>query len=142
MSDLWVLVANSAEARIYTGKHPRSSLTLLETLQHDASRAPARELISDAPGRVHDRFGPGRHSVESGQRAKTWEAERFAREIADRLSRAYQAGVFARLVVIAAPAFLWQLRRVMDKSVAAAVTAEVNKDLVHADAQTVQDQIP
>jgi protein required for attachment to host cells len=142
MSDLWVLVANSAEARIYRGKHPRAPLTLLETLQHDASRAPARELISDAPGRVHDRFGLGRHSVESGQSAKTEEAERFAREIADRLSRARQAGAFGRLVVVAAPAFLGQLRRVLDKSVAAAVVAEVNKDLVRAGAEAIQDQIP
>lgn len=142
MADIWVLVADSSDARIYAARNLRSPLDLVATLSHQASRLHARDLGSDAPGRVHDRFGPARHSLDEGQQLKTTEKQRFAREIADRLAEAHRQKKFDRLVVMAGPAFLGMLRHLLSKPLAAAVIAEVPKDLVAQDVAAIQAHIP
>jgi protein required for attachment to host cells len=142
MADVWILVADSSEARIYSARNLRSELELVDRLTHEASRLHARELGSDVPGRVHDRFGPGRHSLDQGQQLKHTEKQRFAREIAARLAEAQQQGKFDRLVVMAGPEFLGILRACLDKSVAETVIAEVSKDLVAHDVAAIRTHLP
>lgn len=142
MADIWVLVADGSAAHIYAGKHRRASLELVDSLSHKASRLHTRELLTDAPGRVHDRFGPGRHSIDSGDQVKAEEKQRFAREITAHLAEAQRQKKFSQLVVMAAPAFLGVLREAFSKPLAAAVIAEVAKDLVSHDAVTIQEHVP
>jgi protein required for attachment to host cells len=142
MADVWVLVANSAEARIYAGRHRHAPLTLVDTLTHEAARLHPREVLADAPGRVHDRFGPGRHSIDSGEQVRAEERERFAREIAASLLEAQRQRKFEELIVMAAPAFLGVLRAEFNKPLASAVIAEVPKDLVSQEAAAVAAHVP
>ena len=142
MADVWILVTDSSEARIYSARNLRSELELVDTLTHEASRLHARDLGSDVPGRVHDRFGPGRHSLDQGQQLKHTEKQRFAREIAARLAEAQQQRKFDRLVVMAGPEFLGILRDCLDKSVAETVIAEVSKDLVAHDVAAIRTHLP
>jgi protein required for attachment to host cells len=142
MSDIWVLVADASEARIYSARHARSPLELVESLSHSRSRLHPRDLGSDVPGRVHDRFGPGRHSLDDGPQIKAEERLRFARELATRLSEALRLKKFDRLVVIAGPAFLGNLRDCFGKALAEAVVAEVPKDLVAQDAEAIRAHLP
>jgi protein required for attachment to host cells len=142
MSDLWVLVAESSEARIYAAPHARSPLTLVDTLAHEASRQHPRDLGTDVPGRVHDRFGPARHSMDVSQRVRSEERHRFARQIAARLDEARQRNRFSRLVVMSGPAFLGVLRECFSKRLTEAVVGEVAKDLVDQDAAAIQAHLP
>lgn len=142
MNDIWVLVADSSEARIYSAHQMRAPLELIETLSHAASRLHPRDLGSDVPGRVHDRFGPGRHSLDTGQQIKAEERLRFAREIAALLAEAQRRKRFDRLVVMAGPTFLGNLRDSFSKSLAEAVVAEVHKDLVAQDVEAIQAHLP
>jgi protein required for attachment to host cells len=130
MNDIWVLVADSGEARVFSAPSLRGPLELVETFSHAASRAHPRDLGSDVPGRVHDRFGAARHSLDPAQQIKSEERHRFARELAASLSEAQRTRRFAELVVVAPPTFLGVLRECLPKSVAAAVVKEVPKDLV------------
>ena len=142
MSDIWVLVADASEARIYSVRHARSPIELVESLEHAQSRLHPRDLGSDVPGRVHDRFGPGRHSLDDGPQIKAEERLRFAREIAARLAEALRLKKFDRLVVIAGPAFLGNLRECFGKTLSEAVVAEVPKDLVAQDAEAIRAHLP
>lgn len=142
MSDIWVLVADSSEARIYTARHVGSPLTLVDTLTHAIGRAHPRDLGSDAPGRVHDRMGAARHSIDAGQQIKVEERSRFAREIAARLATAHQQKKFDRLVIMAGPAFLGVLRESMGKALTGAVVAEIAKDLVSHDVAAIEAHLP
>jgi protein required for attachment to host cells len=142
MGDIWVLVADSSEARIYAARHMRSPLTLVDTLTHAISRAHARDVLSDAPGRVYDRIGAGRHSLDATQQMKLEERSRFAREITERLEDAHRQKKFARLVVMAAPAFLGVLREAFRKPLAETIIAEIPKDLVTQDAAAIQAHLP
>jgi protein required for attachment to host cells len=142
MTDIWVLVADSSEARIYAARHRRSPLELVTTMQHEASRIHPRDLGTDVPGRVHDRFGPARHSLNGSQQVKLEERQRFAREIAAHLGEAHRQKKFAQLVVMAGPAFLGVLRESFGKALAATVVAEVPKDLVAHDPAAIQEHLP
>jgi protein required for attachment to host cells len=142
MAQVWVLVADSDEARIYATRSMRSQLELIDTLTHEASRLHARDLGSDRPGRVHDRFGPGRHSLDQGQQLKNTEKQRFAREIAAQLAEGQRLKKFDRLVIMAGPPFLGILRDCLGKALSEAVVATVPKDLVAQDVAAIQAHLP
>jgi protein required for attachment to host cells len=142
MADTWVVVADSSEARIYAARRKKGPLVLVDSLSHAASRMHPRDLVTDVPGRVHDRFGPGRHSLAQGQEIRDEERQRFAREVAGRLAGAQRQKKFDRLIVMAGPAFLGSLRDVFSKPLAEAVVAEIPKDLVGQDATAIQAHLP
>ena len=60
MKPIWLLVANQAEAQIYSTEQVSGNLTLVDTMKHEEGAAHARDLTSDAPGRAFDRMArPG-----------------------------------------------------------------------------------
>ena len=62
---------------------------------------------------------------------KEVEAQRFSRELLERLNRALQEGRFSHLVVAAAPHFLGLLRAGLNGRLKQAVSVELDKDLSH-----------
>lgn len=142
MADVWILVADGSQARIYAARHRRGPYELVTSLAHEASRLHARDLGTDVPGRVHDRFGPARHSLEGSHQLKNEEKQRFAREIAALLADGLRQKKYVELVVMAGPAFLGILRESFTRPVAAAIVAEVDKDLVAQDEATIRENVP
>lgn len=141
MATTWVLVADGAEAHILEGPHLKGPLEPVQGFANAQGRVHARELVTDAPGRVHDRFGPGRHSMDAGQSVKDEMADRFARDVARYLAESRQAGRFDALALVAAPAMLGRLRGALDKPVADLVVAELDKDLVRAEPAEIAQRL-
>lgn len=142
MNTLWVIVSNSAEARVYECARPVDPLDPVASLAHDESRQHPRDLIADKSGRVHDRTGDARHRMEPDHTVKEIEADNFAREIDEFLSAARQQGRYADLAVIAAPRFLGRLReRYQHWLPDSALVAEVAKDLTAEDAGDVRAEL-
>ncbi len=86
---IWVLVANQAEAEIYSMQRLRGPLTPETTLTNEIGKAHLQDLVSDAPGSVHDRVGPARHSMEPDVGMKSDELRRFAKKVVDQLQSAH-----------------------------------------------------
>jgi protein required for attachment to host cells len=141
MGRIWVLVANQAEAAIYSMDRLRGSLTPVETLLHAAGRARVQDLISDAPGRAQDRVGPARHSMEPDVGFKAEETRRFARQIVDNLKVGLEQHNFERLILVAAPAFLGVIRKELSAQLAEAVIEEIPKDMVGRDVKEIQEHM-
>jgi len=141
MNKTWVLVANQAEARIYSADRVPGNLTLVETLIHEEGAAHARDLTSDAPGRVHDRMGSARHSMESDTGVKEEGRRRFVKEMVGRLESAHFHGDFDRLVLLAAPAVLGVIRRTLTSKLIKAVIKEIPKDVIGQDLDKIQVQL-
>ena len=57
MSQAWIVVADSARARIFEADSHSGSCSEVADLTHPASRAHERDLASDRPGRAFDRSG-------------------------------------------------------------------------------------
>lgn len=130
----WVLVSDGARARFYVSDGGK----LAPALDHDLSastRLPARNAESDRPGRGFDGSGQGRHAMEGSADWKTHEKVGLARAVAAQLREAANRQEFQRLVVVASPEMLGDLRECFDKNVAQRVVAEIAKDLTHLDEQ-------
>ena len=101
MNSTWIVVAESARARIFTVTGSRGDLEEVADLSHPESRLHARELSSDLPGRTFDSHGEGRHGMEQATDLKDQEAQTFAAEIARHVDRSRLEGCFESLILVA-----------------------------------------
>ena len=141
MNTIWTLVANQSEARFYSADRIPGNLVLIDTLTHEEGAAHARDLVSDAPGRVHDRMGSARHSMEADTDVKDEGRRRFVKEMVDRLESAHVHGDFSRLVLLAAPAVLGVIRKTLTSKLKKAIIKEIPKDVIGQDLDKIQTQL-
>src|ERR1700733_11263811 len=80
-NESWVLVANSAQARLFR-LEKMSKLQELYDFVHPESRFHERDLIDTKPGRAFDSTTPTRHAMQPKSSQKDQECELFAKSIA------------------------------------------------------------
>ena len=130
MKATWVLVADGARAQFYRAEDGR----LLPALDHDLAvpvRAHARSAETDRPGRAFDTAGQGRHAMEPPTAWKVHEKHVLAQAVASELRQAVERHQLDRLILVAPPEMLGDLRAAFDPLVECRVVAEVGKDLTH-----------
>ncbi len=133
-----IVVANQGEARFYDALGFAHPLKLVGTFTNPAAHLRDQDLDADRPGRVFNSAAvPGRRRGASAHHATGGEnttrrhtTQLFARRVALELERARRAGRVGRLVLIAAPAFLGELRGALTAAVAPRVVATIAKDVV------------
>jgi len=145
-----IVVADQGEARFYDTDHFDSELKLVGHLADPKARLHDRDFKSDRPGRVFDhappstgrRGGVGHHDTGGERHPHKHEAELFAHQIAAELENALRQEQFKRIVLVAGPRFLGQLRAALSKSVGMSVAGEVRKDLMHASDAVIRQHVP
>ena len=138
---IWILVANQAEAQVYSSDRIRGNLALVRTFMHPAGAAHVRDLITDAPGRGYDRTGPARHSMEPDTGVREEERRRFVKELVGWLNSARLQGKFDQLVILAAPAVLGVLRKTLGGGLQQAVVKEIPKDVIGQGEDKIRAQL-
>ncbi len=107
-----------------TAEHP--SLTV-ETVLNQPD-PPSRELGSDRPGRVYASIGARRSATEETDWHQLAE-DRFAHEIVAGLVRLAERERLKKLVLVAPPRTMAELRKALPEAFSALITAEITKDL-------------
>jgi protein required for attachment to host cells len=102
---------------------------VLEDSRQQISR-PTREQGTDEPGSTFASVGARRSSMEQTDFQRLGK-EQFAAEAAALLNRRALEDDFEKLVVVAPPQTLAELRKKYDKAVTARLLAEVDKDLTN-----------
>lgn len=125
----WVIVANSAHARIF--RLEKLALEEMDALIHPECRMHEKDLIADKPGATYEGMSQGRVSMEQQKSPKKHEASIFAKQIAEHLDLARSRGEIERVFLAASPSFLGLLRQEMNNLTAGLVAAEVDKDITH-----------
>ena len=141
MHSTWIVVAESARARIFSVSSIGEKLQEIADLSHPRARLHDRELFSDRPGRSFDSHGQGRHGMEPASSAQENESHTFAVEIADYVDRGRREKKFDTLILVAPPEFLGRLRPELSKSVRGVLIGELDKNLVKADTETLAGHI-
>lgn len=134
MTTTMVIVAHRTGARFLTQEGPGKPLEPWRELEHPAGRRMNREVDSDRPGRVHDRFGPARHAMAKEEPPHERSAADFAREVAQVAEQARNDNLFDDVVLVAEPRFLGMLQESLDPVTARKLRGTVQKDL--ADIET------
>lgn len=136
----YILVADGARARLYVnqgvgkGLQPVSGATHKADLHHHD-----RDILSDKPGRAYNSVGQARSAMEPQTEWHRFEKHKFAREMAKVLDAAAANKAFDRLVLVAPPATLGDLRMELGEATRKMVTAELAKDLTrHAEQELPQ----
>ena len=138
----WIVVADSARARIFGAKNRSGELTELEVKYHPESRMRDRELQSDKPGRMYSMQGEFRSATEQPP-ARTVEAECFAQDLAEYLNKKHYEQQFEYLLLITSPNFLGLLRNEFSDRLHKAVVNEINKDLSKLEkAEDIRKHLP
>ena len=128
----WFLVADGARARILANEGPGKGL--YDAMEKDfiAPHELMRDLVSDKPGRTQESTPTAiRSAMEATTDWHRMEKSQFARYMADILERAALANSYERLVLVAPPQCLGDIRSVLGRHAKERVIAEFDKDLTH-----------
>lgn len=141
MSTTWVVVADSSRARIFTAKTSTSELQELEILAHPEGRLHEQEISSDLPGKVKGKDGGG-HAYSDEVTPKEQEIINFAKRVAEHLEHAYHVQKFHRLAIVAAPAFLGELRNHLSAQVTKVLCFDLNKNITLQTPEEIRKHLP
>lgn len=141
MNNIMVVVADASRARVFTADKPAGPLNEIETLSNPEARLHEGDLVSDRGGR--ERHGGGSsHGYSTGSVAKEEAVNRFAAEVCRHLEHGRTGNAFARLYVMAAPAFLGLLRKHQSQALRGLISEEISKDLSREGPERIRAQLP
>lgn len=140
MSITWILVADTAKARLFATAEDDQSILELKDLLNPEGRG--REPAQDRPPRTHESFDRSRHAIEAHTSLEEKAVEVFARELDAVLEHGRIDHSYEDLVLIAPPQFLGALNASMNEHVRDRVVAELSKDLADADWETIRTHLP
>jgi|SRR5699024_10977235 len=128
MQKNWLIIADSAEARILENTPPGYHLQQVHSLDHPESRMYAHQLRTGGKGEVMDSAGSGQRQSDPQTSQMEKHAERFAKELADFLRQQRDKEAFSHLILIAEPKVLGRLRGQLDSRTLQLVSHSIDKN--------------
>lgn len=125
----WVLIADGARARILENDGPSHGLTALEGLVFHGDHSATHDLVSDREGRSFSSHGPRRSAIDARSDPHRDLKTKFAHQLADALAQGLEQNSYDRLIIVAPPVTLGDLRSAISDRVRAKVVGEVAQDL-------------
>jgi protein required for attachment to host cells len=126
--DAFVVVADGRKMLFFRNDGDAAYPNLVVERVREQDNPPSRDQATDAPGVAFSSNGPGRSTYEETDFHQL-EEDRFAAETADRLRKRALANNFEKLIVVAPPRTLGELRKHYHKEVSDRLIAELDKDL-------------
>jgi protein required for attachment to host cells len=155
MDSRWILIADASRARLFRENDHSDRYEIVQTFEHEASRARSRDLMADANGRKpvgpsvganHGgarsvSLGVGRVGVAPDTEPKEVEAQKFARELAHFLEAQLNQHAYDKLLIVAPPHFLGVLKGCLSTQVDKHVETTLPKDLTHLDTNAIHEHV-
>ncbi len=130
--ETWVLIADGMRARILKWQgHDRFTAALGQEMYDPAVHGHSRDLKSDRPGRAFDPGSGAHHAIEPRHDPHQQEKHLFTRRVAQMIDAAAARNAFDRLILVAPPKTLGDLRTMLGAVAAKRVIGDVHKDLIH-----------
>lgn len=136
----WVLVADGRRATIFANEGPGKGLAPVPGANFEIELHPSREIVSDRPGHGQESATSARYAIEPVDYHRLEKAQ-FARELARQLDAAVEGGTCQRLVLVAPPRVLGDLRQALSAKSRSAVAGELDKDLTHKKAPEIAQHL-
>lgn len=136
----WVVVTDHQHANVFSHDGPGHGIRRVDGMTFDTHLGRSHEIVTDRPGRKPGRGGSQR-SVGARSDPHREAGRRFMQGVADAVTEASRAEVFDRLVLVAPPRALGELRKALPDKVRAQVTAEINEDLTKTAEKDLADRL-
>jgi protein required for attachment to host cells len=126
----WILVADHQTARILSNVGIGKGLQEHPELRRDTHLHPTHDLMADRQGRSFESADTARHAMEAKSDAHRLEGRAFLDAAVQTLAHAQAGGRFDRLILVAPPRALGELRALLPEALRACVIGELDCDLV------------
>lgn len=132
--ETWFVIADGQRARIVRRlRTPRPRVEDVFPYQWINSELLSLEIDTETLGRGNSaKSAASAHSILPGPDPRRQLKQEFAEELAEFINRGAQANHFNRLVLVAAPKTLGDIRGKLNDQARGCVVAEVDKDLTHS----------
>ncbi len=137
----WIVIADGARARIVKNAGPGRGVVADSNLVFRSEHRKLQEIMADRPGRSFDSIGKGRHAMTDGADAVREDERRFLQSLAARLEKEAIADAYDRLILIAPPRALGDLRPFLSKPVKSRIYDEIAKDLTQLPNDRLTDHL-
>lgn len=134
----WILVANASRARLFTAGESDGELVEVASFAHPEGRMHGAELTRRPPGSVQESATSARHGIEPRIDPHDKVSGEFAAALAEVLDQGRVGHEYERLVLVAPPRFLGQLRDCLDEQVARLVADSRHKDALRDSAEEIE----
>lgn len=136
----WILIVDGERGRILQNEGPGKGLALLDG-GHFHNLPPARDLRSDKPGRAFESGNAARHAYSPRMDLHRAEKLVLCKEMAKILNKASMNKKYERLVLVAPPQMLGDLRHCLEDHVKEKIIGEVTKDLTRMADHDIADHL-
>lgn len=123
-----IVIADRETARFYRHSRPGATLEAYAGIERPSSG----DRNADRPGRVFESANEGRHAMEPPTSYQELERQAMAADVAAVVHAAIDGVEIDRLVLIAEPKILGELRQALRKSARERVVLEIDKHLTQA----------
>jgi len=133
MANTWVLITNASTAFLYgTERHKllsgqRDALEQIKELHHSRSRQKDGEIVSDRLGNFSGK-STGHGSFVDASDPKAFEAEYFAKELAQLLEAGRVDNKYKDLIIVSSPHFHGLLNKKINQKVSSLISSHIKKD--------------
>jgi protein required for attachment to host cells len=125
----WFLIADGSRARVVEKLGRRRGFRDIDDMSLSIDLPPSRDMLTDRPGRGHASYGRGRYVKENTADPHRELKRTFAKTIAMALNAKLAAGGVERLIVVAPPTFMGDLRAALPRGVRTRISGEITEDL-------------
>ena len=140
--ETWILIADGEKA-LFVENRGDAELPNFEIRRvEEQDNPPDREQSANRPGRMVD-GGSGNNHVSAVQDTDWHELakERFAADLADILYKMAHKGRFKKLVIVASPSTLGELRSELHQEVSDKVVGEIAKNLTNHPLNKIEEML-
>ncbi len=127
---LWVLIADGEHARVVTPVVAAGQFATVVAFDSENAHLRSSDMGTDRPGRVHESASTTRHAIAPRSDPHANAKRHFIGEVAKYIDEHAGLGAFTRLVLVAPPHALHDLREAIGKPAQAKVVGSLNHDLV------------
>jgi protein required for attachment to host cells len=125
---LWYVIADGGRARFVARDEEGAFRTLSSFVSTELHKS-THELGRDRPARVKESASPARSAVEPRRDLHEAAKEDFIRTVADTLASEFKDEKFDKLVLVAPPGVISELKVSLSKPTVNVVVKELHKDL-------------
>jgi protein required for attachment to host cells len=138
-NDSLILIADGQKALFLRNDGDEKYLNLVVETKEEIDNPPNREQAANRRGRMFD--GNDHKSAVDDTDWHQLAKERFATDISELLYKRAHRGDFERLVVVASPQALGELRQNWHKEVRDKIIGEIDKDLTNHPIEEIEKQL-
>jgi protein required for attachment to host cells len=138
----WIVVADHQHVRVFLDDGSGGGLLPVDEMSRDERHGASHELVeSHRPDKGFSARGGISHGYEQKVDPHEQAGRAFLERLADDLSGSLERGAFDRLVLIAPPKALGELRQVLPDGLGQRVAGELDLDLTKASPAEVQNHV-